>query len=54
MNCIEIEGESRLFDDLEEVCYEGNHLLILLTVSFPGLLAWAIGIPVYALIKLAA
>jgi len=52
INCIEIEETSRLFDDLEEVCYEGTHLLIVLTVSVPGLIAWAAGIPVYALIKL--
>lgn len=52
INCTEIEGESRLFDDLEEVCYQGTHLLMVLSVAVPGLIAWAIGIPVYALIKL--
>ena len=52
LNCIEIEGESRLFDDLEELCYTGTHLIIVLTVALPGLLAWAAGIPIYALIKL--
>ena len=52
VNCINIEGEKRLFDDLEEICFEGMHLLIVITVSLPGLLAWAIGIPIYALVKL--
>ena len=52
VNCVEIEGEKRLFDDLEELCFEGTHLLIVLTVSLPGLVAWAFGIPVYALVKL--
>ena len=52
INCKDIEGTSRLFDDLEEVCYEGTHLLILCSVSIPGLIAWAVGIPVYAFIKL--
>ena len=47
-----IEDVSRLFDDLEEVCYQGTHLIILLTVSLPGLIAWVIGIPLYALWKL--
>ena len=26
INCLEIEGVNRLYDDLEEVCYEGKHL----------------------------
>ena len=52
LNCIEIEGTRRLFDDLEEECFTGTHLLILLTVSMPGLIAWAAGIPIFALIKL--
>lgn len=52
LNCMVIEGETRLFDDLEEVCYTGTHLLVVLTVSMPGLIAWAAGIPIYALVKL--
>ena len=52
INCIKIEETSRLFDDLEEECYVGTHLLIVLTVSVPGLIAWAAGIPVFALFKL--
>ena len=52
VNCIDIEGEKRLFDDMEEICFEGTHLLIVITVSLPGLIAWAIGIPIYALVKL--
>lgn len=52
INCVKIEGVNRLFDDLEEECYTGMHLLMILTVSTPGLIAWAIGIPLYALWKL--
>ena len=51
-NCIIIEGTSRLYDDLEEECYKGTHLLMLLTVSLPGGIAWVLGIPLYALRKL--
>jgi len=47
-----IEEESRLFDDLEEVCFEGTHRLMLIFVSLPGIIAWALGIPAYALRKL--
>lgn len=52
LNCITIEDNARLYDDLEEKCYEGMHLAIVLFVSVPGLIAWAAGIPIYALIKL--
>ena len=52
VNCVQIEGESRLFDDLQEICFEGTHLLIVITVTLPGLIGWAIGIPIYALVKL--
>lgn len=37
---------------MEEKCYEGTHLLILLAVSLPGLIFWAAGIPAYAMWKL--
>ena len=52
INCVEIEGKSLLYDDLEEECFAGTHLWIVLTVSLPGFLAWVVGIPVYALYKL--
>lgn len=52
VNCIPIEGELRLFNDLEEKCFEGSHLLVLLCVSLPGLIFWAVGIPSYAMWKL--
>ena len=37
---------------MEELCFTGTHLLMVLCVSVPGLVAWAFGIPIYALIKL--
>ena len=52
LSCKEIEGVNRLYEDLEEKCYEGSHLLMILTVSVPGLIVWAIGIPVFALCKI--
>ena len=51
-NCVVIEGVSRLYDDLEEECYTGTHLLMILTVSLPGGVAWVLGIPLFALRKL--
>ena len=46
-NCVNIEGESRLFGDLEEKCFEGTHLLIIIFVAIPGFLVLVIGIPFY-------
>lgn len=52
VNCYSLEGEFRLYNDLEEVCYIGTHLVILVLVSVPGLLVWALGIPFFALQQL--
>ena len=52
MNCTPIDDENRLYEDLEELCFTGIHFWILILVSIPALLSWAVGIPIYALIKL--
>ena len=52
MNCIVIDDENRLYTDLEEKCYVGTHFWIVVLVSGPALMAWAVGIPIYALSKL--
>ena len=52
MNCTPIDGENRLYEDLEELCLKGAHFWVLILVSIPALLSWAVGIPIYALIKL--
>ena len=52
LNCVKIEGTWRLVDDNEEECYTGLHLLMILAVSIPGLILWAAGIPIFAIIKL--
>ena len=45
INCTEIEDTPRLYDDLEEICYQGLHLQIIYFVTIPGLTLWAFGIP---------
>ena len=52
MNCIQIDDDQRLFEDLEEICYQGTHLWIMWLVSIPAIAVWAVGIPVYAAVKL--
>ena len=41
-------------NDLEEICYVDSHFYMTVIVSVPGLIAWAVGIPIFALIKLRA
>ncbi|CDW90223.1 UNKNOWN [Stylonychia lemnae] len=47
-NCINIDGESRLKNDLEIVCYQGTHRYMIFGVALPALLAWGLGIPFFA------
>ena len=47
-----VDGQFRLAKDMEEICYQGTHFYIMVLVSIPGLLLWAVGIPIFALIKL--
>ena len=51
-NCMEIEGEHRLKDNVDMICYEGKHLLYLLLIIIPSLIIWVFGIPLAALILL--
>ena len=48
INCYDVEGTRRLYNDLEEVCFEGRHLIIFYTASLPGLILWGFGVPFLA------
>ena len=52
VNCYRLEGVLRLYNDLEEICYQDSHIWILILVSIPGLILWAFGIPFFALHQL--
>ena len=45
INCTDIEGTWRLYDDLEEVCWTGLHGKVVFSISIPGLILWAFGMP---------
>ncbi|TNV88144.1 hypothetical protein FGO68_gene4654 [Halteria grandinella] len=51
-SCNQIEGISRLYYDLETVCYSGNHLIISFWVAFPSIFIYSIGIPTLGFIVL--
>jgi len=42
VNCVQIDGVDRLYNDLEEECFTGTHFYIFFFVSLPALLAWAV------------
>ena len=52
INCTSIDGTMRLYSDLEEECYAGDHVYILMFVAIPGLILWAFGMPLFYLRRL--
>jgi hypothetical protein len=51
-NCQDIDGTSRLYDDLEILCYKGNHKMMAFGVALPSILVWGLGIPTLAFIMI--
>ena len=49
-NCQNIDGKSRLFDDLEILCYKGNHNILSFGVAMPSIIIWGLGIPTIAFV----
>lgn len=45
INCTKIEDTYRLYDDLEQECFTGRHMSVVYTISIPGLILWAFGVP---------
>jgi hypothetical protein len=49
LSCAEIDGTSYLDFYMEDECWTGDHLVIVLAIVIPSLVVWGIGIPVLAL-----
>ena len=50
-SCMEIDdGEFWLLDDLDIRCWQGDHTKFAISVALPGVIAWGIGIPTFALV----
>ena len=47
-SCTEIDGVSRLFQDLEISCSSPSQEYFSLKIALPGLLIWGLGIPFFA------
>ena len=47
-NCLEVEGVYRMKENIESVCYEGDHLKFISFVAFPAIGLWVLGIPLFS------
>ena len=45
LSCVNIGGTLRLKEELEEVCWEGQHLVFALSTGVLGVLLWVVGVP---------
>ena len=52
-NCIDVDGIYRMKENIQNVCYEGQHMFYISAVGFPGIGLWIFGIPFFALVVLA-
>ncbi|TNV88113.1 hypothetical protein FGO68_gene1765 [Halteria grandinella] len=44
-NCKNIEGVSRLYNDMDVICYEGMHQTVAFEIALPAIIVFSIGIP---------
>ena len=47
-SCYNVDGVSRVKNDLEIVCFSGDHIYWAYGVAAPGILVWGLGIPTFA------
>eukprot|EP00347_Sterkiella_histriomuscorum_P010863 403374635 len=48
--CREIDGENRVMNDMEVVCWGQQHFFYSMAVAIPSIFFWGLGIPFFALI----
>ena len=46
--CLDIDGESRVQNDLEVVCWNKQHTAFSYYVALPSIFVWGLGIPFFA------
>ena len=49
-NCIKIDDEYRMKENVSSVCYKDEHLFFILSLVVPAIVLWVIGIPIFAFI----
>lgn len=51
-NCINVNNESRLRQDLSLLCFTGQHMVEIIVLAFPGIIIWIFGIPAISFLHL--
>jgi hypothetical protein len=46
--CMDIDGEDRVQDDLEVICWNAEHKLFSYFIALPSIIVWGLGIPFFA------
>jgi hypothetical protein len=52
LRCVDIDGDQRLFDDLEIMCWGSAHTTMTFYIALPSLLVWGLGIPFFGFLAL--
>ena len=47
-SCVDVDGETRVKNDLEIECYKGTHSFWSLFIALPSMIVWGLGIPLFA------
>mmetsp|Transcript_45629 Transcript_45629/g.33369 ORF Transcript_45629/g.33369 Transcript_45629/m.33369 type:complete len:113 (-) Transcript_45629:933-1271(-) len=53
-NCYNVDGDRRIYDNLQVICEGGTYKMFALGIGVPGILIWGIGIPLFIIILLSA
>lgn len=51
-NCIKVDNDYRMKDNVRSICYQGEHLFYMSVVAFPSIGVWVLGIPLFAFLVL--
>jgi len=51
-NCIKVDDNYRMKDNVRSICYQGEHLFFMSAVAFPSIAVWVLGIPLFAFLVL--
>ncbi len=49
-NCIDVDGDNRMKNDLEVICYDEGHFIWAMFVALPSIIVWGLGIPLFAML----
>eukprot|EP00350_Pseudokeronopsis_sp_OXSARD2_P000010 CAMPEP_0170550866 /NCGR_PEP_ID=MMETSP0211-20121228/8875_1 /TAXON_ID=311385 /ORGANISM="Pseudokeronopsis sp., Strain OXSARD2" /LENGTH=112 /DNA_ID=CAMNT_0010857657 /DNA_START=806 /DNA_END=1144 /DNA_ORIENTATION=+ len=47
-NCFNVDGDKRIYDNLDIVCQGYQYRIFSLGLALPGILVWGVGIPCFA------